>query len=117
MFRMQLTCTHSPQLDHTQGQFPSIAGFGFFGSVPTSGAGSGALRAAWEGSRAKLTAPEAQEAKRGAQAAGGGGNRSFLLQSRSPAGASWGPDPIGPGARGSLMRTTLQLLDPGRPQM
>lgn len=97
--RMQLARTHSPQLDHTQGLFPSLAEFDFLGSVHASGAGPGALRAAWEGSRAELTAPGAQEAERGG--AGGGGNRSFLLQSRSPAGASRGPAPVRPGARGS----------------
>lgn len=69
--RMQLARTHSPQLDHTQGLFPSLAEFDFLGSVHASGAGPGALRAAWEGSRAELTAPGAQEAERGARAAEG----------------------------------------------
>lgn len=114
VFRMLLTRTHSPQLDHTQGQFPSIAGFGFFSWVPTSGAGPGALLAAWEGGRAKLTAPGAQEAERGARAAGW--NRSFLLQSRSPAGASWGLDPVGPGARGSSCAPLPICWIPGGPR-
>lgn len=71
MFRMQLARTHGPQFDHTQGQFPSFAGFDFVGSVHASGALQGALRAAWEGSRAELTAPGAQEAELGARAAEG----------------------------------------------
>lgn len=71
MFLMRLARTHGLQLDHTQGQFPSIAGFGFVGSVHASGARPVVLSAAWEGSCAKLTAPGAQEAEQGARAAEG----------------------------------------------
>lgn len=63
MFWMQLARTHGSQLDHTQGQFSSIAGFGFVGSVHSSRARPGALHAAWEGSGTELTAPGAQEAE------------------------------------------------------
>lgn len=48
---------------------------------------------------------------------GGCRNRSFLLQSRSPAGASWGPAPTRPGALGSSRAPTPQLSGPGGPQM
>lgn len=48
---------------------------------------------------------------------GGCRNRSFLLQSRSPAGASWGPAPTGPGALGSSRALPLQLPRLGGLQM
>lgn len=47
------------------------------GAVHASRARPGVLRAAWEGGRAELTAPEAQEAEWGAKAAVGTAASSF----------------------------------------
>lgn len=114
VFRMQLAHTHSPQLDHTQGQFRSIAGFDFVGSVHASGARPGALRAAWEGSRAELTAPGAQEAERGARAAEG--TAASSCKATAPRGRP-GDQPLSDLERGAPHAHPSPVAGPGQPQM